>query len=113
MGSSTWDRRRGIVDVGSSTWDRRRGIVHEGDELGPVRGSFGRNDAELSQMASQGIDGLGALADQKITRAEHDRCGLRLLTFHGHEAHGGALSGLTDGLGIRPVVLLSCRSSVA
>src|SRR3954470_7289734 len=58
-------------------------------------------------MASQGIDGLGALANEQVSRAEHDGSGLRLLTLHGHEAHGGALSGLTDGLGIGHVVLLS------
>src|SRR5919199_2229820 len=58
-------------------------------------------------MASQGIDGLGALADQKITGAKHDRCGLRLLTLHGYKPHGWALSGLTDRLGIRSIVLLS------
>src|SRR4051794_20580730 len=68
--------------------------------------SFGGDHAELSQMASQGIDGLGALADQKVAGAKHDRCGLRLLTFHGHEPHGGALSGLADRLSIGHVVLL-------
>src|SRR3954452_6609985 len=57
-------------------------------------------------MASQGIDGLGALADQKVAGAKHDRCGLRLLTFHGHEPHGGALSSLADRLSIGHVVLL-------
>src|SRR5215207_3221533 len=56
---------------------------------------------------SQGMDSLGALADQTIAGAKHDRCGLRLLAFHGHEPHGGALSGLTDGLGIRSLSLLS------
>src|SRR4051794_21415285 len=84
-----------------------RGIVHEGDELGHMKGPFGRNDAELSQMASQGIDGLGALANQQVSRAEHNGCGLRLLTFHGHEAHGGPLGGLADRLSIGHVVLLA------
>src|SRR4051794_16005362 len=58
-------------------------------------------------MASQGIDGLGALANQQVSRAEHDGSGLRLLTFHGHEAHGGPLGGLADRLSIGHVVLLS------
>ena len=56
---------------------------------------------------AQGMDSLGALADQTIAGAKHYRCGLRLLAFHGHEPHGGALSGLTDGLGIRSLSLLS------
>ena len=40
-----------------------------------MKGRFGRNHAKLSKMASQGIDGLGALADQQIAGAKHDRCG--------------------------------------
>src|SRR4051812_46088826 len=51
--------------------------------------------------------GLGALANQQVPRAEHNGGGLRLLTFHGHEAHGGTLSGLADRLSIGHVVLLS------
>src|SRR4051812_25103752 len=58
-------------------------------------------------MASQGIDGLCALANQQVSRAEHDGSGLRLLTFHGDEAHGGPLGGLADRLRIGHVVLLS------
>lgn len=47
-------------------------------------------------MALQGIDGLGALPDQKIAGTKHDRAGLLLLAFHRREAYGGALGRLTD-----------------
>src|SRR3954465_6406865 len=50
-------------DHASSMRQIGRGIVHEGDELGHMKGPFGRNDAELSQMASSRVDGLCALAN--------------------------------------------------
>jgi hypothetical protein len=58
-------------------------------------------------MATQGIDDLGALANQQITGSEDH--GGRLLGFalDGDEAHGRALSGLADGLRISHVILLA------
>ena len=67
---------------------------------------FGGDHPEFGQVPAERVDGLGALADQKIPRAEHDGCGLLVRTLEGHKAHGRALGGLADRLGIRHVVLL-------
>src|SRR3954463_5381954 len=69
--------------------------------------SFGGDHPELGQVTAQRVDGLGALANQKIPRAEHDGGGLLVRAFEGHKAHGRALGGLADGLRIGHVVLLA------
>ena len=51
-----------------------------------------------------GVRGSG---HQQVPRAEHDGCGLLVRALEGHKAHGRALGGLADRLGIRHVVLLS------
>src|ERR671911_2293934 len=58
-------------------------------------------------MTTQGVDRLRSLANQQIAGAEHHGCRLRLFTLHGDKAHGRALGGLADRLGIRHVVLLA------
>src|SRR4051812_33828475 len=67
---------------------------------------FGPDKAELEEMPAQGIDNLGPLPHQEIARPEHESGGLGLLAFGSHEAHGRALGGLADRLGIRGIVLL-------
>ncbi len=57
-------------------------------------------------MTAQGVDDLGALADQQIARPEDHGRGLLRLALHGDEPHGRALGGLADRLGIGHVVLL-------
>src|SRR3954463_11561507 len=71
-----------------------------------MSGSFGHDKAELGQMPAQGIDDLGPLPHQEIAGPEHESGGLGLLAFGSHEAHGRALGGLADRLGIRGIVLL-------
>ena len=68
--------------------------------------SFGGDHPELGQVTPERIDGLGALANQQVPRAEHNSCGLLVRALEGHEAHGRALGGLADRLRIRHVVLL-------
>src|SRR5215217_3212935 len=82
------------------------GVLQDGDELGGMDRPFGGDHPELGQVTAERVDGLGALANQQVSRAKHNGCGLRLLTFHSHEAHGGALSGLADRLRIGHVILL-------
>src|SRR5829696_7682963 len=67
---------------------------------------FGGDHSELGQVPAERVDGLRALANQQVPRAEHDGGGLLVRALEGHKAHGGALSGLADGLGIGHVVLL-------
>ena len=55
---------------------------------------------------SERVDGLGALANQQVPRAEHNGCGLLVRALEGDEAHVRALGGLADRLSIRHVVLL-------
>ena len=68
--------------------------------------SFGPDKAELEEMPAQGIDDLGPLPHQEIARPEDESGGLGLLAFGSHEAHGRALGGLADRLGICGIVLL-------
>src|SRR3954467_14541411 len=68
--------------------------------------SFGSDHPELGQVTAERVDGLRALADQKIPRAEHDGGGLLVRTLEGNKAHRGPLSGLADRFGIGHVVLL-------
>src|SRR4051794_19642723 len=75
-------------------------------QLRDMSRSFGHHDAELGQMPAQGIDDLGPLPHQEIAGPEHESGGLGLLAFGSHEAHGRALGGLADRLGIRGIVLL-------
>ena len=75
-------------------------------KLRNVSRPFGHDDAELGQMAAQGIDDLGPLPHQQIAGPEYDRCGLGLLALGRHEAHGRALGRLADRLRIGRIVLL-------
>src|SRR3954469_20675971 len=65
-----------------------------------------RRPLEPAQMPAQRIDDLGPLPHQEIAGPEHESCGLGLLAFGSHKAHGRALGGLADRLGIRGIVLL-------
>src|SRR5215212_2744798 len=58
------------------------------------------------EATAERVDGLRALADQKVPRAEHDGCGLLVRTLAGNKAHSEPLSGLADRFGIGHVVLL-------
>src|SRR3954463_3792230 len=49
---------------------------------------------------------LGPLPYQEIARPEYESGGLGLLAFGSHKAHGRALGGLADRLGICGIVLL-------
>src|SRR5215210_3810820 len=83
------------------------GVLEGRDELGGMDRPFSSDHAKLGQVTTERIDGLGALANQQVPRAEHDGCGLLVRALEGYKAHGGALSGLADRLGIGHVVLLS------
>src|SRR4051812_40494394 len=69
--------------------------------------SFGGDHPELGQVTAERVDGLCALTNEQVPRAEHNGCGLLVRALEGHEAHSGALSRLADRLGIGRVVLLS------
>src|SRR5262245_20651102 len=62
---------------------------------------------QFRQMTAQCIDDLRALPDQEISSPEEHGCRLRLLRLHRHKPHRRALCGLTDSLGVGPIVLLS------
>src|SRR3954466_4312167 len=105
-------QRSELLDQHSQNGPRRLGQIGGGvlqgsDELGSMSRSFGSNHAELGQVTAERVDGLGALADQQVPRAEHDGGGLLVRALEGDKAHGGTLSGLADRFGIRHVVLLS------
>src|SRR5215213_7504506 len=68
--------------------------------------SFGSDHPEFGQVPAERVDGLGALANQQVSRAKHDGCGLLVRTLEGNKAHTGPLSGLADRLRIGHVVLL-------
>src|SRR4051812_36734512 len=91
-----------------AAWGRSEaGVLQGSDELGGMDRSFDGDHPELGQVAPERIDGLGALANQQVPRAEHDGGGLLVRALEGDKAHGGTLSGLADRFGIRHVVLLS------
>src|SRR4051795_10963940 len=73
-------------------------------QLRDMSGSFGHDKAELGQMPAQGIDDLGPLPHQEIAGPEYKSGSLGLLAFGSHEAHGRALGGLADRLGICGIV---------
>src|SRR5262245_1742953 len=58
-------------------------------------------------MCSQGIDRLGALADQQIARAVLHQLALLLGRLDAHKAHGWAPDRLADRLGVSCVVLIA------
>jgi hypothetical protein len=66
-----------------------------------------RDDPELSQVASQGIDQHCPLPDQKIAETVRDERCLLLRSLDRHEAHGGPAHGLADGFGIGRIVLVA------
>jgi hypothetical protein len=93
-------------------WDRLDCILNSLHELRNANWPFGRHNAELGQMSSQGVDDLSSLphqefaAHQEIAGPEHESGGLRLLALGRHEAHGRALGRLADRLSIHCIVLL-------
>ena len=99
------------VDQDLEDWsgDLRERLVRVLDslhQLGDMSWSFGYDKAELEEMPAQGIDDLSPLPHQEIARPEYKSGGLGLLAFGSHEAHGRALGGLADRLGICGIVLL-------
>src|SRR5215211_2254338 len=90
-------------DLEDRSGDLRERLVRVLDrlhQLGDMSWSFGHHDAELGQMPAQGIDDLGPLPHQEVARPEDESCSLGLLAFGSHKAHGRALGGLADRLGI-------------
>src|SRR3954452_16323328 len=83
------------------------GVLDGSHELGGMGRPFSSDHPELGQVTAQRVDGLRALANQQVPRAEHDGGGLLVRSLDGHKAHGRALGGLTDRFGISRVVLLS------
>ena len=61
----------------------------------------------LSQVPAQGIDHLGALADEHLPRAKQHGAGLLVFRLHGDKPHGRAQRGLDNGLSIRRIILLA------
>ena len=64
------------------------------------------HQAELRQVTSQRIDDLSPLANEKITRPEHDRRTLSLRALGLNEPHRRPLNRFADSLGICSIVLL-------
>ncbi len=62
-------------------------------------------DTELRQKPAQRVDGLGALADEQLTRPVHHESRLLLLGLDRDEAHARPGHGLADRLGVGRVVL--------
>ena len=58
------------------------------------------------------VDRLGALAHQKVARAEQHPLCLLLFPLHRHEAHGRPLGRLADRLRVRRVVLLTLHEGL-
>src|SRR3954462_280982 len=48
---------------------------------------FGSDHPEFGQVPAERVDGLGALANQQVPRAEHDGGGLLVRTLEGNKAH--------------------------
>src|SRR5512133_3783832 len=71
-----------------------------------MRDALRKDVAVFRQEPAQGIDALGALTHQEITRSKNDAIRLLLLTLYRHEAHARPLRRLTDGFGVGRVVLL-------
>jgi hypothetical protein len=68
--------------------------------------ALGNDDAELTEMATYGVDHLRALLDEQVTGSEYQRLGLLCLALHLYKPHGWALRRLANRLGIRRLVLL-------
>lgn len=68
--------------------------------------SLGDNQAELSQMTTQSINRLRALANKQITRPEYDRRRLRLFALDRYEPHSRTLRRFADRLGVGGIVFL-------
>jgi hypothetical protein len=95
-----------LEDRSGDLWERLVRVLDSLHQLRDMSGSFGHDKAELGQMPAQGIDDLGPLPHQEIAGPEHESGSLGLLAFGSHEAHGRALGGLADRLGICGIVLL-------
>src|SRR3954466_10433929 len=65
------------------------GVLQGSDELGSMDRPFGSDHPELGQVTAERVDGLGALANQQVPRAEHDGGGLLVRALEGDKAHGG------------------------
>jgi hypothetical protein len=97
-------------DLEDRAGDLRERLVRVLDSLHQLRHMsrpLGDDQAELGQMPAQRIDDLGPLPHQEIARPEHESGGLGLRAFGSHEAHGRALGGLANRLGISGIVLVA------
>jgi len=85
---------------------RYLGILrHRRQQLGHPAGAAGHHHAELSGMAAQRVDGLGALGHQQLAGAQSESIGLLGGRLDRHPAHRWPASGLADRLGVVPVSL--------
>ena len=64
-------------------------------------------NAVLHQMSSERIDDLVPLPDEQVSCLEHHRPGLLFSGLYRHKAHSRSQGGLSNGLGIRCIILLS------
>jgi len=67
----------------------------------------GGHHAVLGKMRAQGVDHLGALADEHLPCAEQHRAGLLVFRLQGNKAHGRTQRGVDDRFRIRRIVLLA------
>ena len=65
------------------------------------------NDTKLRQMCTDGVDQRYALANERLARSMHHQYRLLLRRFDRHKPHRWPCNCLTDGFGIRRVVLVS------
>jgi hypothetical protein len=70
-------------------------------------GAFRRHDTDLAEVAAQGVQQLGALADQQIARLEQLEGGLALHRLHRNQPHLRLAHRAGDGLGIGRIVLVA------
>jgi hypothetical protein len=61
----------------------------------------------FSEVAAQGVDHLGALADEHLLRAKQHGAGLLVFRLHCDKPQGWAQCRLDNGIGIRCVVFLA------
>ena len=67
---------------------------------------------ELGQVATQGIDGLRSLPDQKLSDPTDHRRTVGLFVLHGHKAHRRALCCLTNRFCIGSIILLTLHEGL-
>ena len=82
------------------------GIFDVLDQFCHMGWSFSDDQAIFRQVAPQGIDYLGALAHQQVTRAKYQRTCLCRCVFHRHKPHRWPLRRLANRFRIGRVILL-------